>query len=127
MARPWKVTSAQVDPASIVPRKVNFPVQSPPRPPTALKLMSVGDEVLVMPGCWVVTPVGAKGVPPHVHVFAADADVAPASAAMTVRPLAQIHRNRIVPRLLVVVEISLDRRQREPASRRAAARARSRT
>jgi hypothetical protein len=38
-----------------------------------VNFIRTGDGSFVIPGCCVVTPVGAAGVPPHVHVVLARA------------------------------------------------------
>src|SRR5436190_1304482 len=81
-ARPWKVTSEQVEPGSMRPMNVNVPLQPgpPPNGPVARKLIATGEGVFVIPGCWTVTPVGLSGVPPQVQVVAACAEAATALA-----------------------------------------------
>src|SRR3954454_21785915 len=103
IARPEKVTNAHVEPASIWPTNVKRPWQPPPSSPTARKLIWAGAGSLVIPGCWVVVPVGARAVPPHVHDCAAAAgDVTLAVAAATVAS-ARIERSFMLPHLFEVV------------------------
>src|SRR3954468_2735166 len=85
-AVPWNVTSPHVEPASITPVNVKRPAQPPPRAPVARKLSGAAAGRSVSPGSFDVTPVGASGVPPHVHVLAARAGPAPVNTSVAATP-----------------------------------------
>src|SRR4051812_25537952 len=84
-ARPWNVTNPHVEPASISPMKVKLPLQpAPPASgPVAMNDIATGDGVFVMPGCCLVVPLGAAGVPPQVQVVVARAAAAGSSVIAT--------------------------------------------
>jgi len=53
-----------------------YPLQLPARWPVAVKSDGPADGIFVSPGLTVKIPVGAAGVPPHVQVVDAGAEVA---------------------------------------------------
>src|SRR5437867_2321474 len=63
------IPTKQDVPGSATPRKVSTPVHPSPPPSSPVAVNSIGsvDGKSVTPGLNVITPVGASGVPPHVH------------------------------------------------------------
>src|SRR5947199_6738033 len=84
VARNGVVTKQDVA-GSSTPRKVSLPVHPspPPSSPVAVNSMGPVDGVSVMPGLAVKTPVGASGVPPHVHTKTPRAGAARPAVAWT--------------------------------------------
>src|SRR5205085_6694914 len=98
---PSKEAWTHVEPALTCPASVIVPVQRPPpvRSPVASNLSGSGAGVFVMPGLTVNFPVGAAGVPPHVQVEVACAELPPPARARNVAAIAMtpIVRDLICP------------------------------
>src|SRR2546425_9722137 len=87
--------------------KVSFPVQPAPpaSSPVAVNWMGPVEGVFVRPVLKVISPVGAAGVPPHVHSVLACAEAEPPPAKT--RPAATSAMMPIVARNLIFIDLPL--------------------